>query len=715
MTSRRRRHAIAIAAAFAAVVAVGAPSAAQPTTRPGAGSAVGPAVGSPRPMTAVDLIDVPRLSDPQLSPDGTQLVFLRSDADWHANKRIAHVWRAAVATGETTQLTSGAEGETSPRWSPDGRTLAFIAKRSGDDVAQIYLLPVSGGEAIRLTDHDATPSALAWMPDGRAVLFVAPEAKTAAEKAREKAKDDVYTFDEDYKQAHLWRVDLPSPSPLSSGGASRPPAGRETRITGGDFTVGAFEIARDGRRILHQRLPDPLFASSERGELWLMDADGQHATAITANGIAEGAATLSPDGAEVLFTAAASATLQSYYNGKAFAVSARGGPPRLITPADFPYEVERAEWSRDGRTVYFVANTGLRSQVFAVPAGGGAPTAITRGDHTVLGWQYLEGPDAHIFGLDEASNAGDLYIVAGTASQPTRVTHVFDDLAARFRLPRVEAVSWTAPDGATIEGLLYYPLDYVAGTRVPLVVQTHGGPASSDRFGFGAWSSYTAVLAARGYAVLKPNYRGSTGYGDVFLRDMVGHYFKNAHLDVLAGVDALVARGIADPDRLVKMGWSAGGHMTNKLITFTDRFKAASSGAGAANWVSMYAQSDVRSYRTPWFGGTPWQAGAPIDVYWEQSPIRDVAKVKTPTIFIVGEKDPRVPMPQSVEMHRALKSLGVPTALYVAPREQHGFVELRHQLTKINVELDWFEKWVGKRPYTWETAPDRDADSAVAR
>ena len=213
------------------------------------------------------------------------------------------------------------------------------------------------------------------------------------------------------------------------------------------------------------------------------------------------------------------------------------------------------------------------------------------------------------------------------ASPPVRVTRVFDDLATRFRLPRVEALTWTAPDGATIEGLLYYPLDYVAGARVPLVVQTHGGPERFRHcFGFGSWSSYTAVLAARGYAVLKPNYRGSTGYGDPFLRDMVGHYFKNAHLDVLAGVDALVARGIADPDRLIKMGWSAGGHMTNKLITFTDRFKAASSGAGAANWVSMYGQSDVRSYRTPWFGGTPWQAGAPIALYGVNPLLRDVAK-----------------------------------------------------------------------------------------
>ena len=143
---------------------------------------------------------------------------------------------------------------------------------------------------------------------------------------------------------------------------------------------------------------------------------------------------------------------------------------------------------------------------------------------------------------------------------------------------------------------------------------------------------------------------------------MVGHYFQNAHLDVMAGVDELIRRGIADPDRMVKMGWSGGGHMTNKIITFTDRFKAASSGAGAAKWVSMYAQSDIRAYRTPWFGGTPWQKNAPIDVYWNHSPLKDVANVKTPTIFFVGERDPRVPMPQSVEMYRALKSNGVADA-----------------------------------------------------
>jgi dipeptidyl aminopeptidase/acylaminoacyl peptidase len=285
------------------------------------------------------------------------------------------------------------------------------------------------------------------------------------------------------------------------------------------------------------------------------------------------------------------------------------------------------------------------------------------------------------------------------------VTSVFEYLTRDFRLPRQERVEWKGADGTTVEGLLYYPINYVQGQRYPLVVQTHGGPQASDKFGFGGTQNYVAVLAAKGYVVLQPNYRGSTGYGDAFLRDMVGHYFQNAHLDVMAGVDYLIKAGIADPDHMIKMGWSGGGHMTNKIITYTNRFKAASSGAGAADWVSMYAQSDIRSFRTPWFGGTPWGKDAPISVYWNNSPLKDVANVTTPTIFLVGQNDPRVPEPQSIEMYRALKSNGVPTHLYVAPREPHVWQELRHVLFKMNAELEWFETQAMKRAYTWEKAP----------
>jgi dipeptidyl aminopeptidase/acylaminoacyl peptidase len=233
-------------------------------------------------------------------------------------------------------------------------------------------------------------------------------------------------------------------------------------------------------------------------------------------------------------------------------------------------------------------------------------------------------------------------------------------------------------------------------------VISHGGPEESDKFGF---SSDVQVYAGKGYAVLKPNYRGSTGYGDTFLRGMVGGYFTQAHLDVMNGVDAVIGMGLADPDRLVTMGASAGGHMTNKLITFTDRFKAASSFAGAANWVSLYAQSDTRLRRDLWFGGTPYDRNAPIDTYWAHSPLKDAARVKTPTLFIVGENDRRVPLAQSVEMYRALRQHNVPTRLYVGPREGHGFGELRHRLFKFQVEMEWFERHVHGRVYEWERAP----------
>ena len=299
-----------------------------------------------------------------------------------------------------------------------------------------------------------------------------------------------------------------------------------------------------------------------------------------------------------------------------------------------------------------------------------------------------------------------MYLLPGEGGRPVRITHVFDTLATTFQIPRQEKITWKGADGVSVEGILYYPLDYQRGKRYPLIVNSHGGPQSSVMFGWaGGWGAYVHTLAAKGYAVLRPNYRGSTGYGDAFLRDMVGHYYKNAHLDVLAGVDAVIKLGLADSTKLAAMGWSAGGHMTDKLVTFTPRVKAPSSGAGASNWISMYAQSDVRTYRTPWFGGTPWQKNAPIDVYWDNSPLKYVANATTPTILFVGQQDPRVPMPQSVEIYRALESNGVPTVLYVAPREPHGWGELRHQLFKMNAELGWFEKYVTGRPYAWETGP----------
>lgn len=643
-----------------------------------------------RPMTLVDLLNVPSLGDPQLSPDGRQIVYELGRADWKANRQVSHLWRVGADGTGSIQLTNGPDGERSPRWSPDGRWVAFLAKRGEAEETQLYLIANEGGEARQLTRHATAVSDIAWAPDGTAIYFVAADEKTREEKEREKAKDDVFAFDENFKQRHLWRVTVPD--------------GREERVTFGDYSVVGYELSRDGRKIAIHRAPTPLLDDRDEGEVWVLDASGGNAVQLTGNRVPEEGAELSPDNSVVLFRAGANERFELYYNDKIFLVPAGGGPARVLLP-DLAYEVLDATWSADGSGIYFLANTGVRSALFRVDVKTRQVTQLTRGDHSIRGWNFEPRAGLHVFAIDEPMNPGDVWLLAADGGEARRVTHVFEYLAREFRLPRVERIEWKGRDGVTVEGLLYYPLDYERGKRYPLVVQTHGGPASSDRFGFGSWSRYVQVLTARGWAVLQPNYRGSTGYGDAFLRDMVGHYFHNAHLDVMAGVDHVIAMGVADPDRMVKMGWSAGGHMTNKIITFTDRFKAASSGAGAVNWISMYAQSDVRTYRTPWFGGTPWQEDAPIDVYWEHSPLKDIWKVKTPTLILVGANDERVPPPQSVELYRALKANGVPARLYMAPREPHGWRELRHRLFKMNVELEWFERYALGREYTWEKAP----------
>ena len=646
-----------------------------------------------RPMTLIDLINVPILSNPRLAPDGSQLIFRLSEADWKANKYISHIWRINDDGTGSVKMTSGEQGESSPRWSPDGRQIAFLAKRGESKETQIYLISNQGGEANRLTEHKTNVLDPQWSPDGSAIYFRASDPKTKEEKERDKAKDDIKPFEEDAKQVHLWKIVLEDKI--------------ETKLTDGEFSVIGYELSRDGRRIAMHRAPSPRFGDQEQGEVWVTDADGTNGKQLTANRVPESGAALSPDNATVLFTASANETFDFYYNRNLFTVSAAGGESELHLP-ELPYEVEQAKWSQDGTVIFLVANMGVRSELFTYKLATKELRRLTTGRHSVRSWHYSSTANQHAISLDHPNNPGDVWTLAADGGNLVRTTQVYEDLEATYQLPPQRKISWKGADGVTVEGLLITPFDYHDGDRVPLVVQTHGGPASSDNFGFGGGATrYLPVLTAHGYAVLKPNYRGSTGYGDDFMRDMVGGYYTNAHKDVMLGVDRVIEMGVADANKMVKMGWSAGGHMTNKIITFTDRFKAASSGAGAVNWVSMYAQSDVRTYRTPWFGGTPWQKDAPIDVYWHHSPLSEIANAKTPTVILVGEKDVRVPAAQSIELYRALKSNGVQTKLYIAPREPHGFRELRHILFKMNVELEWFARHALQKDYTWEKAPEK--------
>ncbi len=640
-----------------------------------------------RAMSIVELMNIKRPGAVRVSPTGKQILFTLSENNWKENKSITHIYRVDSDGSNLTQMTNGKDGENSPSWSPDGRQFAFVARRDPAKETQIFLQNNSGGEAIQLTDHKTAVGSIDWSTDGKFIFFTAPDPKSAEEEKREKEKDDAYSFEHNFQQQHLWRIGVSTK--------------KEERITSGNLSVRDYQLSRDGKQIAVVIAPTPLLDDSEEAEIWIMDSGGKSRKQLTHNHVAENINDLSPDGKWVLFSARANDQFETYYQTTLFLIPSEGGSARVLLP-DFKGEVNQARFSGDGREIYFIGTLGVHSEAFSLDLKNLKVRQLTEGVHVLQSWDFSPAAKAIAFVDSSTTSPGEIFITSESEFKPIHVTRLFN-LESEHELPRTEAVRWKSADGAEVEGVLTYPLNYQKGKRYPLVSQIHGGPQSSDRlsFPFGAYP-----LAAMGYAVLRPNYRGSTGYGNPFLRDMVDHYFNNADKDVTSGIDYLIAQGIADADQLVIMGWSAGGHMTNWLVTHTSRFKAASSGAGAANWISMYAQSDVRSYRTPWFGGSPWQKGAPLQVYLEQSPIKYISQAKTPTLIFVGEKDVRVPMPQSVEMYRGLKANSVPTELIILPREPHGPRELRHQLFKINKELWWFEKYVKGREYKFETAPE---------
>ena len=517
-----------------------------------------------RPMTLVDVANLPRALDPQLSPDGRFVSYMLQRPDWSAGRLVPHIWRQATSGGEPEQLTFG-DGEALARWSPDGRMLLFL--RGG----QLWLLPTEGGEPRQLSHHATAVGAPAWSPDSRAVYFIASEPRTAEERERLRIKDDVEDFDHEYKQRHLWKAIVST--------------GAEARITDGPSTVLSFNVSRDGRRIVFERAPSPDAFDTFRAEVWLMDADGANARVLTHNDNWEDSPELSPDGSQVLFLADMNAQFESYYNTTLFVMPAAGGTPKPVLPDT--YSFDRAAWTPDGKAIIAVVNLGVHNELFRIDPGDGTRETAHRrraldpgaagagmGRHRAPHGQGRVSPrrcDAVRRGLD----AGRRRAMRRPRASRTSTTRSIATSSCRARS------GWNGR--ARME----------RRSRGCSSIRSTISPGRATR----SWCNCTAARTKRtasapgegfcpatfpssrrkGFAVLRPNYRGSIGYGNAFYRDIVGGYFRHMHLDVMAGVDRLIEMGIADPDRLAVTGWSAGGHLVNKLITFTDRFKAASS------------------------------------------------------------------------------------------------------------------------------------------
>ncbi|MBI2404444.1 MAG: S9 family peptidase, partial [Gemmatimonadetes bacterium] len=476
-----------------------------------------------------------------------------------------------------------------------------------------------------------------------------------------------------------------------------------TRLTrDGSISVTGFTISGDSRWIGFRGVSSDRFKRTRGGtvmggesnlytELYLLEAaTGQIEQLTRAEEIGKGGPYFSPDGRWVAFTAPRDLT--RYTRGLTQriylrAVGQKGGEFRRLGDS-FDGNLGIDVWSTDN-TIYF--NEGIRAtgQLLALDVNRNSVELDQDAGVFLINYSNPSTPSAlyTVTSLDQVTNR----------SAWRQLTDVNPQVRG-FALGSQEEISWRSTDGQQVGGVLTLPVGYQRGQRYPLIVWIHGGPSAADLNQFNA---SVQVYAGDGYAVLRPNYRGSSNYGEAF-NDINGNYFPQGFDDIMAGVDHLIAQGIVDGNRMGAMGWSAGGHWSNWILTHTDRFKAISTGAGAMNWISMYAQTDGQRHRQEYFGGKlPYHD---FDAYWNQSPLKYITNAKTPTMIHVVKGDPRVPAPQSVELHMALKQLGVPVEFFMYPGDSHGIPDPRNRMVKAVAEKAWMDyhvRGIGER-FAWQ-------------
>jgi dipeptidyl aminopeptidase/acylaminoacyl peptidase len=656
-----------------------------------------------RPLTPEDVLAFKNLGDVQISSDGALIAFVVADPfKEDTSSERSQIWVASTAGDGARPFTSGPRSDTTPRWSPDGRTLAFLSDRLDDGKAQIYLLDRDGGEARKLTDMPESLSDIAWSPDGRQLAFLMSDPESEAERQRKKEQGDAIEVEKNHRWRRVWAVDVAS-------GATR-------QVTG-DAQVWEFDWAPDGGFALIVG-PEPYEWAWYVSRLARVGpAGGMPETIYSVAEKQFGCPRLSPDGSQLAFLACIWSDRGSN-EGDVFIIPAKGGEPRNLT-AGYGGSVGWICWSPDGAALDYLAYEDGEAAVGRLDLASG--TRETR-------WR---GP------VELAVDYGDSYVCASTgtvavarqdAERPVEIwlRHTTTDdkrptnaeeeqrsvVGARWSvvdsdwrqltciqpstdglaLGETRVLRWRAPDGLAIQGLLILPVGYEEGRRVPTITWVHGGPAGLYSQGFSAAGRGLQLFASAGYAVFMPNPRGSTGWGVDFTEANIGDLGGRDYEDIVAGLDHVIALGIADPERLGIGGWSYGGFMTAWAVTQTDRFKAAIAGAPITHWRSFHGIADIGTWDAISYRASPYTSCGPYDHF---SPIQHVTKVRTPTLLIHGQDDIIVPVSQSYEFFRALKDQGVPTELVVYPREPHGPRERAHKLDRLRRFQEWFERYLG--------------------
>jgi len=625
-----------------------------------------------------------------LSPDGKYVAYTVSKALLEGDKSsyLTHIWLAASDGSSNRRFTSGEKSCTNPSFSPDGAYLAFVSARGNDGKNQVWIMPVHGGEAEQLTRAETGVGTYAWSPDGTRIAYTMKDPDTEEEKKNRKEKRDMRTRDADYKYSHLYTIDV-----------ERGPDGERkvVRLTSGAFHITSFDWSPDGKTIVfaHQTSPSPDTWSTN--DISAVPSAGGPVFPLVHRPGADMYPKYSPDGRWIAFASDAEEPAWALL-ADAYVIPADGGKPRKLveTPdRNFMYYGSFLGWSADNDEIYVREADRTSWRILAIPVNGGKPRVVTPGPGNYGGVSFSRDGEKTAFVHETSETPPDVYVTATGKFSPVRLTELNGDFS-RLPMGKTEVVTWKSGDGLEIEGLLTYPIHYEKGRRYPLILYIHGGPAGvHTQLYTGASQKYPIqAFAEEGYAVLRVNPRGSSGYGKDFRFANRNDWGFGDFEDLMTGVDRVIEMGVAHPDSLCVTGWSYGGYMTAVTVTKTRRFKAAVMGAGLSNLISFTGTSDIHSFLPYYFDGEFWDRG---DVYIKHSPIFHVKGVTTPTLILHGEIDKRVPLSQGEEFYNALKRQGCPVELVVYPRTYHGPREPKFIIDIGERTIDWFNRYLGRK------------------
>jgi dipeptidyl aminopeptidase/acylaminoacyl peptidase len=611
-----------------------------------------------KPLTAQQAINTRAISDLHFSPDGARVAMVVSEPP-KGTTRIRHIWLLDVASHDLRQFTNSAKSEESPRWSPDGKRLAFLTDR--EEFQQIYMLSMDGGEALPLTEGKRSIQSFSWSPDGKQIAFLAPEPRTDAEVKKDADKDDARVADKDVHLTRLWLFDV----------ATR----KARQLTSGRWRIGEAVWLPDGSALIVSATQTPESDSNTNHIYSASVADGK-LTEIAAPKGPFGQLRISQDGKTIAYVG-------SRVDGPSphdlFVLPVAGGQAQNISADSIDRPVQAILWRPDSNLVAHVQD-GFKAKLVFVSRNGAMkpfpPVPVNPRAFDISASGTL------VFTGGTATEPDELWLQTGSA--PAQRISKFNESWNDFALQKPEIIRYKAFDNLEIEGALLKPANAQPGVKLPLIVLVHGGPT-------GAWSdsieTWGQLLVAHGFAVFYPNIRGSTGYGHRFIEMNKNDWGGADFRDVMAGVDYLIAQGVADPDKLGIGGWSYGGYMSEWAITQTQRFKAAVSGAGLSNLASEFGTEAGSSY-DEWFFSTPYEN---LDGFMKSSPVKYLKNAHTPTLILQGDADTTDPIGQSEELYRGLKHYGVEAEMVIYPREPHGLREEKHLVDRLNRIVTWYE------------------------